>query len=417
MFVLKLIFESFSFAWNALRTNVLRTVLSLLGVTIGIFAIITVFTLVDSLEKNVKESFNFLGSDILYVSKMPFIIKSREEWLSYRNRPNPSLAEFNMLEKRLTSQAGLAITSQAGGIVSRGNNSFNETSFLGVSYGYQDVTELNIIEGRYFSQNEMGSNSNVVIIGDEVKKALFPNGESPLGEEIRIKNNKFLVIGALKREGESFLGVSSKDQVVIIPFGSYRKFYTTGTGRSREIGATLIAKGSEEDLGLLELEGEITGFIRTKRGLKPKEEDNFAINRPEAIANEIGKVFDVLSIAGTIIGGFSILIGGFGIANIMFVSVKERTSIIGIQKSLGAKNYFILFQFLFEAIFLSVIGGLAGLILVYFITFIPLGSLVVSLTVKNIAIGLGVSTVIGTVSGIIPAALAARLDPVIAIRS
>ncbi|MEM6525203.1 MAG: ABC transporter permease [Bacteroidota bacterium] len=417
MFVLKLIFESFGFAWNALKTNVLRTVLSLLGVTVGIFAIITVFTLVDSLEKNVKESFNFLGSDILYISKMPFIIKSREEWLSYRNRPNPSLAEFSMLEKRLTSQTGIAITSQAGGIVSRGNNSFNETSFLGVSYGYQDVTELNIIEGRYFSQNEMASNSNVVIIGDEVKKALFPNGENPLGEEIRIKNNKFVIIGALKREGESFLGVSSKDQLVIIPFGSYRKFYTTGTGRSREIGATIIAKGSEEDLGLLELEGEITGFMRTRRGLKPKEEDNFAINRPEAIANEIGKVFDILSVAGAIIGGFSILIGGFGIANIMFVSVKERTNIIGIQKSLGAKNYFILFQFLFEAIFLSVIGGFAGLALVYLITFIPLGSLVVSLTVKNIAIGLGVSTVIGTVSGIIPAALAARLDPVIAIRS
>ena len=189
MFVIKLIFESFGFAWNALRTNVLRTVLSLLGVTIGIFAIITVFTLVDSLEKNVKESFNFLGSDILYISKRPFIIKSREEWLKYRNRPNPSLAEFNMLEKRLTSQTGLAITSQAGGIVSRGNNSYNETSLMGVSYGYKDVTELEIINGRYFSQNEMGANRNVVIIGDEVKKSLFPNGENPVGEEIRIKNN------------------------------------------------------------------------------------------------------------------------------------------------------------------------------------------------------------------------------------
>ncbi|MEM7110055.1 MAG: ABC transporter permease [Bacteroidota bacterium] len=417
MFVLKLIIESFGFAWNALKTNVLRTVLSLLGVTVGIFAIITVFTLVDSLERNIKESFNFLGSDILYVTKLPFIIKSREEWISYRNRPNPSLAEFNMLEKRLTSQTGIAINSRAGGTVSHGNNSFNETSFIGVSYGYQDVVELDIVEGRYFSQNEMASNSNVVIIGDEIHKALFPNGENPLGKDIRIKNNKFRVIGTLRREGESFLGVSSKDQVVIIPFGSFRKFYTTGTGRSRELGATIIAKGSEEDLGLLELEGEITGFIRTKRGLKPKEENNFAINRPEAIANEIGKVFDILSVAGAIIGGFSILIGGFGIANIMFVSVKERTNIIGIQKSLGAKNYFILFQFLFEAIFLSVIGGLAGLVLVYLITFIPLGSLEVSLTIKNIAIGLGVSTIIGTVSGIIPAALAARLDPVIAIRS
>src|SRR5205085_518542 len=143
---------------------------------------------------------------------------------------------------------------------------------------------------------------------------------------------------------------------------------------------------------------------------KPLEKDNFALNRPEALTNVIGQVFDVFSVAGWIIGGFSMLVGGFGIANIMFVSVKERTPIIGLQKSLGAKNYFILFQFLFEAIFLSLIGGLAGLVLVYFITLIPMGSLIVTLTIKNIVLGLTVASVIGLVSGIVPAAMAARLD-------
>lgn len=417
MLVIRLILESFRFAWNALKMNLLRTVLSLLGVTIGIFLIISVFTLVDSLEKNVKDSFNFLGSDILYVSKMPFIIKSREEWLSYRNRPNPSFTEFEMLQKRLTANTGISILSQAGGIVTKDNNSFNGTVLMGVSYGYKDVSELDIIDGRYFSRSEIVSSNNVVIIGDEVKQALFPNGETAVGKDIKIKNRKYRVIGVLKKEGEGFLGFSSKDPNAIMPFGSYRKFFTTGTGRSNEVGATIIVKGNEDDLGLLELEGEITGALRTRRGLKPKEEDSFAINRPEAIANEIGKVFDILGIAGWVIGGFSILVGGFGIANIMFVSVKERTNIIGIQKSLGAKNYFILFQFLFESVFLSVIGGLAGLFLVVLITFLPLGALEVTLTVKNIALGLGVSAIIGTVSGIIPAALAARLDPVIAIRS
>jgi putative ABC transport system permease protein len=170
-------------------------------------------------------------------------------------------------------------------------------------------------------------------------------------------------------------------------------------------------------VGLQNLEYEVKGKMRTIRGLKPYEEDNFAINRSEMMADAIGEMFSIIGIAGWVIGGFSILVGGFGIANIMFVSVKERTNIIGIQKSLGAKNFFILFQFLFESVFLSLIGGGVGILLVSLITFIPMGTLDIILTPGNIMLGLGVSVVIGVLSGIIPAVIASHLDPVIAIRS
>src|SRR5690606_10691666 len=203
-----------------------------------------------------------------------------------------------------------------------------------------------------------------------------------------------------------FMGTPSNDYVEISHSQAFRRLYKTTTvcwdGATSRIGV----KGLDTDVGLVELENEVRGLMRIRRGLRPTEKDNFALNRPEAIANMISGVFDIIGFAGWVIGGFSILVGGFGIANIMFVSVKERTPIIGLQKSLGAKNYFVLFQFLFEAVFLSLIGGLAGLFLVYLITLIPMGSLVVTLTVKNIALGLGVSTVIGLVSGIVPAALA-----------
>lgn len=420
MLVIRLIFESFRFAWNALKMNILRTVLSLLGVTVGIFAIISVFTIVDSLEKNVKESFSFLGSGVIYIDKWPFTADSNGEyrWWDFWQRPNPSYNEYKVLEENLKNQTGIAIFADAGGVIAkRGNNSYSETDLVGSSYGYQDIFELNIDKGRYFTRNEVEAGRTVAIIGQELVSALFPRGEDPIGKEIKVKNKKFYIIGTLKKEGESFLGFESKDAYCIIPYDAFRTMYNTGSGTWNELGSTIGLKGKETDIGLVELEGEVTGLLRARRGLQPKEENNFALNRPEAIANVLSGVFDVFSIAGWIIGGFSILVGGFGIANIMFVSVKERTSIIGLQKSLGAKNYFILFQFLFESVFLSVIGGLGGLILVVFITFIPMGSLEVSLTLKNIVLGLGVSAIIGTVSGIIPAALAARLDPVIAIRS
>ncbi len=402
-----------------MKSNMLRTILSLLGVTIGIFAIIAVLTLVDSLEKNIKDSLNFIGAGVIYVDKMPWVPEGSGpyKWWEYFRRPYPPYNEYKFMKQNLKHHSHIAILSgRNNSLIKRGSNSIGEVRLRGGSEDYDKIFEVPIERGRYFTIDELSGGRNVCVLGYEVAKALFPNDEDPIGKAIKIKNMQYNVVGVIKQEGQSFFGNTTNDYTALIPYNSFRKLYQTGSGRWNEIGSVIGLKGNEEDLGLVELESEVRGILRTKRGVRPADKDNFALNRPEAIMNVISGVFDVVGVAGWIIGGFSMLVGGFGIANIMFVSVKERTSIIGLQKSVGAKNYFILFQFLFEAVFLCLIGGGAGLLLVYLLTFVPMGSLVVTLSVKNIVLGVGVSTVIGVVSGIVPAAVAARLDPVAAIR-
>ena len=417
--IVKLIIESFRFAWNALRMNVFRTTLSLLGVTVGIFAIIGVLTVVDSLERSIRDSLSFLGTGVIYVAKWPFTAEEGKEynWWDYWNRPNPSYNEFKFLSENLKAKSAIAIWSRDGrSTMKYESNSYEDGMLVGGTYGYKDVFSVPIEQGRYFTESEVNNGRNVALVGYKIANALFPNS-NPLGKEIKIKGLKYHIIGIMEKEGESFMGTPSNDDNCIVPYDSFRKIFSTGLGRWNEKGSTIGIKGHEEDIGLVQLEYELRGLLRSRRGLRPKDMDNFALNRPEAIANIIGGVFDVLSVAGWIIGGFSILVGGFGIANIMFVSVQERTNIIGIQKSLGAKNYFVLFQFLFESVFLSGLGGFIGLLLVYLLSFVSLGSLELSLTLRNVALGIGVSMSIGMIAGIIPAVKAARKDPVEAIRA
>jgi putative ABC transport system permease protein len=384
-------------------------------VTIGIFAIIAALTVVDSLKKNITDSLSFLGSDVIYVDKWPFIGSPNMPWWEYMKRPEIVYNDFKYLENNLTKNTSICYISVVGGrTIKRESSSIGGIYLWGVTENHMDSYELNIVEGRYFSNREFDYATNVALIGHDLKTTLFPGG-SAIGEQIKIQGTKYIVIGVMDEVGETLLSTPSNDESVIIPFLSYNKMFYVG--KRNGPGGSVVIKGEEDDVGLVELENEIRGLMRNFRGLRPKDKDDFAINRPEAISNQLQGIYDVLTMAGWFIGIFSILVGAFGIANIMFVTVSERTGIIGIQKSLGAKNYFILFQFLFEAIFLSLIGGGLGLLLVYFCTFIDLGSFVLTLMLKNIVLGVGISTFVGVASGIIPALMAARLDPVVAIRS
>ena len=419
MRTLRLTFESFIFAWDALKSNLLRTILSLLGVTVGIFSIIAVFTIVDSLEANIRSSLDFVGDKVIYVDKWPFEFGADFAWWKYFNRPNPSPREYQQLRRQLgPNNKGVAIFANKGGNTFKaGSNSVADCSLQGVSYDYRVVSNVPIKEGRYFTQQEIDGARPVAIIGATIAENLFP-GTSAVGQQLKARGQTFTVIAVLEKEGKKLLTIASNDANCIIPFPMFTKLFALSIkGFGGGPSAKIAVKGRDEDAGLLDLEYEMRGVMRNIRGLKPREVDDFALNRPEMIASAIGKLFSVIGLVGGIIGSFAILVGGFGIANIMFVSVRERTNIIGIQKSLGAKNFFILFQFLFEAVFLCLIGGAAGLLLVWLVTLVPQDALPLSMSAARVMLGLLISVGIGIVAGIVPAVLAANLDPVIAIRA
>jgi putative ABC transport system permease protein len=418
MQTLRLTLESFRFAWEALKSNLLRTILSLLGVTVGIFAIIAVFAVVDSLEASVRRSMDFVGDKVIYVAKWPWTFGPDYPWWKYFNRPVPTVREFQQLQRQLgTNRRGIAIFAASGGnTLKSGSNSVSDCALQGVSYDYRVVSSVPIAEGRYFTTQEMDAARPVAIIGATIAENLFPQGNA-VGRVFKARGLTFTIIGVMEKEGKKLLDTPSNDTNCLIPFNAFTKIFALSTNGMGGPSATLAVKGRDDDPGLLDLEYEMRGVMRNIRGLKPREEDNFALNRPEMFASAIGKLFGIIGVAGAIIGSFAMLVGGFGIANIMFVSVRERTNIIGIQKSLGAKNFFILFQFLFEAIFLCLIGGGAGILLVWLITLVPQDALPLFLSAGNVALGLLTSIGIGVVAGIVPAVMAANMDPVIAIRA
>jgi putative ABC transport system permease protein len=410
--VLRMIFESLRFAWQALRSNLLRTVLSLLGVTIGIFSIIGVYTMVDSLEANIKNSLSSIGDKTIYVEKFPWQFGDGEyPWWKYLSRPEPKYKEYQRLKETLVEAQ--AVTIMDWGLTdAKYKNSSMKALCEGITHDFYNITEVPIASGRYFLPMETESAKNVAIIGGEIASKLY-NDENPVGKTLKLKGENFTIIGVQTVKGKQLVDVGGNpDTKVYIPFMKHKRMFSSG-----QMDGTIAIKAFENDKDMQKMEGELRGAMRSLRGLRPLEMDNFALNKPDAAASFLTSIFGTIRAGGFIIGLFSLLIGGFGIANIMFVSVKERTNIIGIQKSLGAKNYFILFQFLFEAMFLCVIGGLFGLLVVYLASFIQLGSLDIVLSPKNIIFGISISSIIGILAGLIPSSQAARMDPVIAIRA
>ena len=328
-------------------------------------------------------------------------------------RPVTKINELSEVRRRCNTSEAVAFMVSAKKTVSHLNNSVENAQIMAVSHDYASIFSFELREGRYFSESESHSGNNIAVIGDAIAENLFDN-VNPVGKQIKLFYINFDVVGIFKKEGENMLG-SSHDNQVFIPVNSVKKLVDM---HSENIDATLLVK-AKEGVSNEQLKDELKGIMRSIRKTKPLAGDDFALNETSILSGALDAVFKVIGLAGWIIGGFSILVGGFGIANIMFVSVKERTNIIGIQKSLGAKNYFILLQFLFEAIILCLIGGSIGLMIVFSGTLIVNGiiDMKFALTWSNIILGLAVSAIIGVISGFVPAFSAAKMDPVVAIRA
>jgi len=413
MLLIRLLKESSILAIQALITNKLRTILSLLGITIGIFAIITVFTAVDSLEMNVRSSVESLGEDVVFIQKWPWLTEGEYKWWEFYKRPQPQLKELAEIKKRCNLAEACVFSVSGNTTVKYRSNSIENVNITSVSHEYDQIVSFQLETGRYFSENESISGKNLAIIGKNIALGLYGHNRA-VGKSIKIKGANYKIIGVFKKEGESIIG-ESHDNQVILTVNSVRKLIAI---YKRHIEARIMVK-AKKGVANTELKDNLTGILRSIRKLKPMAEDNFALNETSILSNGLDQMFGIINLAGWIIGGFSILVGGFGIANIMFVSVKERTSIIGIQKAIGAKSYFILLQFLFESIILSLIGGITGLFFVYVCSHIASSFIEMefSLTNSNIILGILVSALIGIISGFVPAYSASKLDPVAAIRA
>jgi putative ABC transport system permease protein len=410
---LRLLSESFSFAINALRNNKLRTLLSLLGVTIGIFSIIAVLAAVDSMDKKIKEDLSDMDMNTIYLMNFSFGPSEVPRW-KREQFPKVTYDEFEFLKKSIPSIDKISFNFFARNeSVKFESKTVNSIRVKPSTEDFFDIEPIKIETGRLFNASESNSGSPVIVIGSEVANGLFENTD-PIGKKIRLYGQKLTVIGVLKKQGQGMFG-DSNDVAVFFPVNFLRRMYGDENDALR---AAILIK-PEKGIDIEEFKAELAQKLRVHRGVKTGEIDNFFMNVLSGFTDFIDNIIGQMNAIGWGISAFSLLVGGFGIANIMFVSVKERTNLIGIQKALGAKNKFILFQFLFEAVILSLIGGLIGMFLVWIIALILSNTLDFEfvLSASNMLLGSGLAAFIGLIAGIIPAISASKLDPVEAIRS
>ena len=410
---LEIIWSSLRFAIQELRKNKLRTFLSLLGITFGIFCIISVMATVNSLQMNIKNSLETIGTNTIYIQKWSWSGGSDYPWWKYLSRPNTQYKELAPVKAKTGLAQNVAFSYFNSSSIGYKDVSLESVNMYGITDEFHEIQPVKIELGRYFSLSEFQSGTSVTVIGYNVAEKLFGNVRSAVGKRIDVKGRKLDVIGVIQKQGQNLIGGWDFDNIIMMPYHFLKQI-----ANDTRSDAFILVKG-KEDVPVDELKNELRGVMRGVRRLSPKQEDNFSLNDVNSGSAQLNSIFDGITIGGLAITILSFIVGIFGVANIMFVSVRERTNIIGLKKAIGAKKSTILFEFLMESAFLCLLGGAIGLLLVYLLTLILTHALnfEVFISLKLFAGAVIACIVTGILAGIIPAFIAARMDPVKAIRS
>lgn len=411
----EIVVSSFKMALQELWKNKLRTFLSLFGITIGIFCIIGVLATVNSLEQNIQNEVKTLGTNTIYIDKWDYSAGGGQDypWWKYVNRPSPKYDELRQIKERTPSAKYAAFKISISDKVEYENNQLSGVNIYGITEEFNDIQPVEIAFGRYISESEFSQGSSAGVIGNEIAEKLFGEAERAVGKMVTVRGKKIIITGTIKKQGKTMIGGWQFDQSLVL---SYR--YARNIMDQKKADPLILVQG-QDNLTSKALKDNLTGTMRAIRKLTPTKEENFTLNDINDFSDAISEAFVSLNIGGWAIAALSLIVGMFGVANIMFVSVRERTGQIGLKKAIGAKKRIILTEFLLESAFLCIIGGFIGLTLVFLLTQVLTSALnfPVYISTSNLALAIGICIVVGVIAGYIPARQAARMDPVVAIRS
>ncbi len=412
---LSIFWNSFKMSVQELNNNKLRSSLSLIGIAFGIFCIIGVLATIGSLENKIQSDIKSLGTNTIYVMKWPIGTGDDYPWWKYVNRPQPKYAEEKFVKEKSTLAKYVCSFNSTNTTISYQNNQLNNAGIFGVSDEFSMMQAITVVYGRYLNETEFIRGNAVGVMGYDNAEKLFGKPEKAVGKQVTFDGKKITIVGVLKKQGQNFGPGFDYDFCVIISRNLYASIYDV----TNPYNDSFIMVNGKDNVTPKALIDELEGIMRQIRRLGPKDEDNFALNDINVFSQQVSGFFGSVNIGGWAIATLSLIVGAFGVANIMFVTVRERTSQIGLKKAIGAKKRTILTEFLLESAFLCIVGGLIGLLMVWLLSLALSAVLPFPIVIAPniIILAFSICVILGILSGIIPASIAARMNPVAAIRS